>query len=731
MTRTLKFILLFAILAILSFAIVSCSSDTKAVLSMPGSTDNDGCLTIFVSSSVETVDLHDYMIFNEKSKVKFYDSEDMKNEIGSTVSLQTGDNIFYVKVKEGLTKREYMVNIVRKDVYSVTFDSNGGTPCSSILVDSGSVINPPITSREGYDFVGWGYDFSTSITENVSLVAQWAPRKFTITSNDFENIEVTYDSAYSLPTVSKSGYEFIKWIDGDGNDFVASGTWKNLQDVTVSAVFEKETYTITYILGASLLNKTSTYTVDDEVVLEAPEAPEGLNFLGWFADLADETPVAKINAGTVGDRTFYAKWIADEEIEHKITIDANGIDIDGEEISVFFGSAYSLPKVADRAGYSYSWMLNGNEIPSNGVWVLKDDAVVSLVWTSLSYSITYNVDSRTSNPNTVVSFNVESATITLLAPTRPNAQFLGWYTTPDFQEGTLVTDIPTGSIGNINLYSKFQITYYSVTYDSNGGAVDSSSAKFEIGVSYELPIPTNVVGLAFAGWYTDVNDETTKIANSGVWSLEKDVSLIAKWEVIEYTVTLNSNGTKKEIKYTMNDTVELETPTASGYIFMGWQEGGSTAVYQRVVISKGTTGNKEYTAVFSKFEYSYDATNKTATVLRYVRVKGETSVVVPSNVNFNGIDYTVTAIGPEVFKNMAQFFSSYSSNFSVELPITLKSIGENAFSNCTDVQINVIPVKGVDMDAWADSLDVHETGNKDVVDVIKGRRPAIGWSIYG
>jgi hypothetical protein len=66
---------------------------------------------------------------------------------------------------------------------------------------------------------------------------------------------------------------------------------------------------------------------------------------------------------------------------------------------------------------------------------------------------------------------------------------------------------------------------------------------------------------------------------------------------------------------------------------------------------------------------------------------------------------------------------------SVEIPNTLQKIGANAFSNCDDVSINVIMESGVELSTWADSLQVAK-GNDHVVDVIKGKRPAIGWSVY-
>ena len=101
MIGTLKKIFALTILLILSLSIIACGSEPKAILSLPGSVDNNGCLTLSVSSSTESIDLNDYMIFNEKSKVKFYSSDEMKDEIDSVITLNTGDNYIYVKVKEG------------------------------------------------------------------------------------------------------------------------------------------------------------------------------------------------------------------------------------------------------------------------------------------------------------------------------------------------------------------------------------------------------------------------------------------------------------------------------------------------------------------------------------------------------------------------------------------------------------------------------------------------------
>ncbi len=730
MGKNFKKALLLAILLILAVSIFACGSEPKAVLTLLGGAEKDGFLTVSVSSATESIDLKDYIAINSESEMKIYSSEEMDDEIDSIVSLQTGENNFYVKVKQGMTKNTYKIKVVRKSILSVTFDSNGGTPCQTICVDDGSVIEPPVSTREGYDFIGWGYDFSTPITENKALVAQWSPKKYTVTSNDFASVEVTFGEAYTLPTVSKHGYIFSKWINDAGEEIASSGTWSLAQNLNVSAVYDKEIYTITYVYGASTANQSATYTIEDAITLINPATPEGLNFMGWYDSLDYTNKISNYPVGTTGNITLYAKWLADEEIEHFITVDAEGYEFDEDVISVYYGGSYTLPAITDVAGYTYAWKVNGEKILSSGIWDLKTDATVVLEWTKIEYNITYITDSKTTNPNTNVTYNVETPTITLLNPTRPNATFVGWFTTPEFLAESKVESIATGTINDITLYAKFEINYSTIKYNLNGASGSLDDVKLEIGDAYELPTPSSL-GMEFVGWYIDVNNEATKLSNTGTWSYEGETTLVAKWNYTKYSLNLTVNGKTEVREYTIVDEVTLPTPSVTGFVFMGWKEYGSSSVYQNVVITKGTTGTKSYTAVLSRFEYSFDFATKTATVVRYVKTASVTSVVIPTSVNSNGVDYSVTTIGSSVFENMGNYIVEKNlSKFSVEIPKTLTTINQNAFKNCIDVEIKVILDRGVDTTTWANSL-VVASGNDHVVDVIKGLRPAIGWSIYG
>ncbi len=65
-----------------------------------------------------------------------------------------------------------------EDVYSVYFDSNGGSEVASGTVKGGKIAKPEDPTRKGYKFLGWyledkEYDFSTEVKDNMTLKAKW------------------------------------------------------------------------------------------------------------------------------------------------------------------------------------------------------------------------------------------------------------------------------------------------------------------------------------------------------------------------------------------------------------------------------------------------------------------------------------------------------------------------------------------------------------------------------
>lgn len=110
--------------------------------------------------------------------------------------------------------------------YTVTFYSNGGSSVAKQTVNyGGKAAKPTAPTRTGYDFVNWYttsalttiYNFSSTVTSNLSLYAKWQAKTYTVTFNgngsgSNSTKTVTYGSTVSAPSSpSRTGYTFKGW----------------------------------------------------------------------------------------------------------------------------------------------------------------------------------------------------------------------------------------------------------------------------------------------------------------------------------------------------------------------------------------------------------------------------------------------------------------------------------------------------------------------------------------
>lgn len=154
---------------------------------------------------------------------------------------------------------------------------------------------------------------------------------------------------------------------------------------------------------------------------------------------------------------------------------------------------------------------------------------------------------------------------------------------------------------------------YTITYDANGGinAPPTQTFKFNSNekISSEVPIRD---GYTFKGWISNPND--MKFFPSDPIPFDwGSFTLRAEWEMDTYNISYQLNGgymSNRITNYTVEtSTFELPVPSKNGYIFEGWTGSNGTTPQKKVVIEKGSTGNKSYIANWSADIYTvtYDA----------------------------------------------------------------------------------------------------------------------------
>ena len=150
---------------------------------------------------------------------------------------------------------------VQPTVYTVTFDSNGGSAVAAQNIEAGQKATKPADpTKDGYDFKGWtlngsAYDFNTAVNGNITLVATWeqqqvVPTTYTVSFNA-NGGSVTPASAETnaegklatLPTPTRSGYRFNGWYTAKIGGTAITNNTVFTADTTVYAHWTKKTTT--------------------------------------------------------------------------------------------------------------------------------------------------------------------------------------------------------------------------------------------------------------------------------------------------------------------------------------------------------------------------------------------------------------------------------------------------------------------------------------------------------
>ena len=103
-----------------------------------------------------------------------------------------------------------------EDVYSVYFDSNGGSKVASGTVKGGKIAKPEDPTRKGYKFLGWylddkAYDFSTEVKDNMTLKAKWLLENAYIKSRTAADNEKLIGLDFTSRTELSSGKITLKF----------------------------------------------------------------------------------------------------------------------------------------------------------------------------------------------------------------------------------------------------------------------------------------------------------------------------------------------------------------------------------------------------------------------------------------------------------------------------------------------------------------------------------------
>ena len=501
-------------------------------------------------------------------------------------------------------------------VYSINYVLNGGenadNPYSYVRSDTDVILNAPV--RAHYEFLGW-FDsaneridsIASGVFGDVTLYAKWSASEYAISYSLFGGMQnVANPSTYTvedddiiLAYPVKTYYDFDGWYsDADFKNKVDKIKTENGGNIELYAKWTATECKIEFV-NADV--ERIFYTVESEDIVLPKAFRFGYTFIAWFenSEFSGDT-VSIVKKGSFGDIKLYAKFSANEyRIEYDLQGGVN--DIGNPSVYTVEDETVTL-SAPTRVHYTFGgWFEDGKLVETIDALRLCDIKLVA-EWIADKYTITYNLNGGECNDALVTEYTVESADIALPILTKKGYAFCGWYDNAAFDDKSL-NNIPSGSYGNINLYAKFSVVEYTISYDLQGGVNSiSNPTKYTIeDQNIVLSAPSREC-YTFDGWFENGTEvESVKVVRC------ENVNLAAKWTAIEYSIAYDFDGGSCDeeltVKYSVeSDDIILPDLNKDGYKFVGWFIGEKKIEK----IAKGSHGDLKISAKWSMATYTVE-----------------------------------------------------------------------------------------------------------------------------
>ncbi len=453
--------------------------------------------------------------------------------------------------------------------FSVSFESNGGSGCSPIVVKDGDPLPAlPVPSKQGYRFICWKDKNETPISEgallfceNITLYAYYEeiPR-FTVTFDPNGGSACSPITLYegdalpALPKPTKEGYDFVCWKDKNDTP-IYEGAKLTCEDITLYADYVK-VFTVSFdSKGGTACDPISLHDGDKLPKLPRPTR-SGYVFRSWTDK--NGKYIAEGALLTAEDITLYANWIK----TFKVTFDSNA-GSSCSSITVRDGDLLPALPVPTRSGYKFVCWKDKNEMPIyEGAKLSCEDITLYAYWIKL---FTVSFDSNGGSACSAITVQDGDVLPALPKPSKTGYEFICWKDkneVPIYEGAKLTAE-------DITLYAYYR-KLFTVTFDSQGGSSCSPIVVRDGDALPALPKPSRS-GYEFICW----RDKNETPIYEGANLAANDITLYAYWKKTTFTVTFDSDGGSACSPITVKDSdtlPDLPTPTKSGYYFLGWYD---------------------------------------------------------------------------------------------------------------------------------------------------------------
>ena len=416
------------------------------------------------------------------------------------------------------------------------------------------IITKDATVDTVYTFAGWTVE-PVAATQDVIYTAKFSSevRSYTITWKVLEEETTTYVPYGVVPTWPNA--EPVKAED-NYNTYAFAGWSPELTAVTGTATYEAQftstakVYTLTIDLDGGAIGEDNSVVISGGYETQIPELAEpaktGYTFAGW----SEEIPALLTET-----KTIKALWTINS---YTITFAETG-DSTIDPITQEYGTAITAPADPVKVGHTFAgW---SEQIPAT---MPAKDLTITGNWTVNQYTITFLNTGDSDMP--AITLDYAAAIGEIADPVKAGYTFTGW-------DAEIPATMPAQNLTLSASWKANENTISIYLEKEDEEAYCTIVAETDADITEQLPVDPEKEGHVFGGW---VDAEGNPVVLTGTMPTSS-MTLYAKWNVSEYTITFDCDGGKLDgdsiYILTADFGTELtapEDPTREGYTFRNW-----------------------------------------------------------------------------------------------------------------------------------------------------------------
>lgn len=453
--------------------------------------------------------------------------------------------------------------------YTIKYDLSNGKITSSVYTTTYSIWNDnetkilPTAEREHYKFIHWFNNSGNSINEDtpitttsfpyididgkddqtITFKAKWEALPYTI-HFDTDGAGTIDDCSYtveeypeSLPTPVRNGYIFIGWYNGNTpitSPFTFAG------NITLKARWSEYKYMLSYITNTETAPANQVYSQATSGNIKIPTTWErkGYIFKGWYdnpefaGDPVTSAPCPQDGKNAVVELSLYAKW---EAIPYKLEYDLDGGSFETEPDKTYTidNTPYKLPNPQNtNQNSTFKGWYDNPEFSGNPITLIEKgdtgDKHYYAKWLVTYHAKCYwDSDTHPDLEEKDISFTKEDEVVLPVWDIVDGYEVKGWF---EKESNETITVIKKGTERDMDLYAKWVLAEYDITYEPYHGTLPDNIVKKYTVISDDIELPYPIrSGFTFAGWYAEPA-LTTKVETL-VKGTMGDKTYYAKWMV--------------------------------------------------------------------------------------------------------------------------------------------------------------------------------------------------------